>query len=274
MRRWVYRCFFIIVSGLIDELWARQEKKKAFNWLCWLDGFVVGWMAGTAIDYLRFLQSSASAYTLHRFLIGGIAGGALLLSLSLEIIRPYRPYAWKPVTHDTPFSEGELARQIKENAAFLYWDSQSPFWVTLLAVLLPLVFIGVAAGVWASAGWGAFTLVFFGLSALITIGMVAFAYGGQRILVTRQELDVRWGSAGIKVLHLNTANITDTALMEFAPFRDFGGYGIRYGKGMKAYFFRGNRGIVLTTMNGKKYLVGSDHPERLLNILQMVRGRK
>ena len=62
--------------------------------------------------------------------------------------------------------------------------------------------------------------------------------------------------------------------MEYAPLKDFGGYGIRFGKGMKAYILRGTRGVKITTLNGKKYLVSSDHPERLLAVLQMVTGER
>lgn len=265
---------FIVISVIIDELWARQEKKKSFNWLCWLDGLVVGWMAGVSIDYLYFLKSGAAAYALHWSLIGAITGSAALLGLIIEGFRPYHPYKEKPVTHDTQYTEAELSRQLKDNAAFIYWDNQNPLWVMLAAVLLPLIFIASTIAVWAAEGLVLFVIIFLIISILITISMVVFVYGGQRILVTRQELNVRWGLGGVKVLHLNTANISDVSLMEFAPLRDFGGYGIRYGKAMTAYFLRGNRGVKITAMNDKKYLVGSDYPERLMAVLQLVTGRK
>src|SRR5512136_175901 len=36
--------FFIGLSVFMDDLWARQEKKKSFNWFSLLDEIVVGWM--------------------------------------------------------------------------------------------------------------------------------------------------------------------------------------------------------------------------------------
>ena len=33
--------FFILLSAFLDELWARQEKAKTFNWLSLLDDIVV-----------------------------------------------------------------------------------------------------------------------------------------------------------------------------------------------------------------------------------------
>jgi len=265
--------FIIIISVIIDEHWARQEKKRAFNWLCWLDDLTAGWMVGIGIDTLLYIKSGLYLYNANWGLIGGIAGGALFLSLLIEILRPYRPYDIKPAG-DTPYSEAELSQQLKSNGAFIYWDNQNPFWVTLSAVLLPLIFIASTITVWAAEGLILFVIIFIVISVLITIAMITLVYGGQRNVVTRQELSVCWGLAGIKVLRLKTALIADAALMDFAPLRDFGGYGIRYGRGMTAYFLRGSRGVTITMINGKKYLVGSDYSERLLAVLQIVTGKK
>jgi hypothetical protein len=57
---------------------------------------------------------------------------------------------------------------------------------------------------------------------------------------------------------------------EFSPLRDFGGYGIRANKGMSGYFLRGNRGVKLTTANGKKYLIGSDNADRLAAVISAI----
>ena len=264
----------IVISIIIDELWARQEKKKSFNWLCWLDSLTVGWMAGIGIDTLRYIKSGTYLYIANWGLIGGIAGGALLLSLLLEAVRPYRPYGRKALDYETPVSETELSKQLKSDTAFVYWDNQNPFWVTLAAVLLPLIFIGATIAVWAGEGLVLFVILFLVLSVLMTIASITFIYGGQRNIVTRREFTVRWGLAGIKVLRLDTAGIEAAEVMEFAPLRDFAGYGIRYGKGMTAYFLRGGRGVKITAVNGKKYLVGSDHPERLLGVRPLVTGKK
>jgi len=39
---------------------------------------------------------------------------------------------------------------------------------------------------------------------------------------------------------------------------------------MKAYFLKGDRGVKITTRAGKKYLIGSDHPERLAVVIGTV----
>jgi hypothetical protein len=77
-----------------------------------------------------------------------------------------------------------------------------------------------------------------------------------------------------KVLRLKTGEIANAELMEFSPMADFGGYGIRFNKEMAAYYMRGNRGVKLTLLNGKKYLIGSDKPEELYAVMQAVAGKQ
>ncbi|NIS62676.1 MAG: hypothetical protein GTO13_18825 [Proteobacteria bacterium] len=49
----------------------------------------------------------------------------------------------------------------------------------------------------------------------------------------------------------------------YNPIREFGGWGIRYGRGKKAYNVSGNRGVQLGLSNGKRLLIGSQRPEEL-----------
>ena len=269
-----FSLFFIALSGFLDEQWARQEKKKSFNWLCWLDDIVVGWIGAVGAGYLLFLRDGGHNFTLPWGLTGIMAGGAVVLSLILESIRPCRRYTGNPVEKDSKIFETELARQIKEDSSFVYWDSQNPAYVTVISVLLPLVFIGTTALVWFTGGWALFAAIYLALSTLITIAIIVFVYGGQRTIITRQDLIVRWGLAGVKVLKQKTAEVSSVELHEFSPLKDFGGYGIRFNREMKAYYLRGHLGVKITMQNGKKYLIGSDQPERLLAVLKLAAGRQ
>jgi len=265
--------FFIALSIFIDELWARQEKEKAFNWLCWLDDVTVGWMAVTCLGYLVSIRNGIDTFSFPWGYTGIMTGAAVLLALFLEALRPFRPYTGKPSAPEVPHSDTELLRQIRSNLPFVYWDNQNPFYVTFLCVLLPLVFLASAVAVWFIEGWILFASIYIGISTLISLALIVFIYGGQRTLVTRQELNVRWGLAGIRVLGLKTAEIASAELHEFAPLRDFGGYGIRFNREMKAYYLHGSRGVKIATAGGKKYLVGSDYPERLLAVIRNITGR-
>lgn len=91
-------------------------------------------------------------------------------------------------------------------------------------------------------------------------------------MVTREGVTINWGILGLKVLRLKTEDITNAEMHEFAPLKDFGGYGIRFNREMKAYFLRGTKGVKLTTANGRRYLIGTDLPERLLTVLKALTG--
>jgi hypothetical protein len=54
----------------------------------------------------------------------------------------------------------------------------------------------------------------------------------------------------------------------YRPLSEFGGWGIRWGSGGKAYNVSGNRGVQLLLKNGKKILIGSQRSEELAAILQ------
>jgi hypothetical protein len=269
----VLSVFFIVLSGFLDEQWARQEKKKSFNWLCWLDDITVGWLSATGAGYLLFLRDGGYNFTLPWGLIGAVTGGAVILSLILETLRPYRPYAGKVTESKPEILEQDLARQIKDSASFIYWESQNPVYVTIISVLLPLVFLGSSLMVWFTSGWELFAAIYFTFSTLISIGVISLVYGGQRTIATRDDIFIRWGLAGIKVLKLKTAEVDSVELQEFSPLKDFGGYGIRFNREMQAYYLRGSRGVKITMHNGKKYLIGSDRAERLLAVLKLLTGR-
>lgn len=53
----------------------------------------------------------------------------------------------------------------------------------------------------------------------------------------------------------------------YRPLRDYGGWGIRYGKMGKAYNVSGNKGVMLTLTDGKMVLIGSNDHEVLSQLV-------
>ncbi len=252
---------FILVSVLLDELWARQEKAKSFNWLSLMDDIFVPFMAGVSLGYLSFLKSGDDSFTFPWVYALPMVGGAVIIAVILDMLRPYRPYPAPSVTEESPDLKDEITKSLRDNASFVYWDYQNPFYVTLITVVLPLVMFLVAAITWFSQAWA-------GIVTLVVGIMLIIPYGGQRTLVTRSQVAIRWGILGIRVLRLKIADITGVEIHEFQPLKDFGGYGIRVNREMWAYYLRGNRGVKITRTQGKTVLIGSDHPEALLAVLQ------
>lgn len=255
--------FFILLSVFLDELWARQEKAKTFNWLSLFDDIVVGAMAGINIGYLVFLRHSDGSFIFPWNYLGLLGGSSIILAVILEMTRPYRLYSGKLVAQESQDLKTELVRRIKENSSFIYWDYQNPPYVTILTTVLPFVLLVGAVLSWFSQTWAFLVLVI--VAILLTI-----PYGGQRTLVTRQNVTIRFGILGIKVLQLKMEDITGVETHEFAPLRDFGGYGIRPNREMTAYFLHGTRGVKITSMNGKKYLIGSDNADSLAMVISSV----
>jgi hypothetical protein len=256
---------YILISIILDELWARQETKKSFNWLSLFDDLFVGLITGVSFGYVAFLKSDAAAFEFplgYFFLFGGVA---TVLAIILDKFRPYRPYSTEKPVEESPELEEEIVRSLKEQSSFVYWDSQNPLYVSLITIGLPVVMFIISAIIWFITPWAA-------VVAFVVGVMLIIPNSGQRTMVTRDRIIIRWGIMGIRVLKLATAEITGAELHEFAPLKDFGGYGIRTNREMTAYYLRGNRGVKITREKGKPILIGSDRPEALNTVIRGIIG--
>ncbi|HTY82073.1 MAG TPA: DUF1648 domain-containing protein, partial [Dehalococcoidales bacterium] len=230
---------FIFISAIIDDIWARYEKRKTFNWFCLLDEIIVGAIGGAYFNYLDQITYGSGIFGFDWTTFSMVLGSAVVLGVILEVFRPFSPRPERIIFSDTSALQKELAEKLKNSSAFFYWETQNPFWNSLLSVIIPLVMIGVAIASWFQEPW--VSLIVF-LAALCLI----MPFGGFRISVTPREVTVRFGLLGFKLLRLDSIDVAEVELVTFRPLHDFGGYGIRFGRGMKAYFLRGPRGVKLT----------------------------
>lgn len=58
----------------------------------------------------------------------------------------------------------------------------------------------------------------------------------------------------------------------YRPIRDYGGWGIRFGRKGKAYNVSGDRGVQLALAKGRRVLIGSQRPEALAEAIEAGRG--
>jgi hypothetical protein len=58
-------------------------------------------------------------------------------------------------------------------------------------------------------------------------------------------------------------NIKSCEARTYNPLREYGGWGIKYGRSGKAYNIIGNRGVQLVLDNQQRILIGSQHAEEL-----------
>lgn len=66
----------------------------------------------------------------------------------------------------------------------------------------------------------------------------------------------------LRPFHRKWVEITFDSISEAEPItyralRDYGGWGIRYGRGGKAYNISGNQGVMLSLKDGRKIMIGS-----------------
>ncbi|HQO19624.1 MAG TPA: hypothetical protein PK747_02180 [Acidobacteriota bacterium] len=59
------------------------------------------------------------------------------------------------------------------------------------------------------------------------------------------------------------SSIESAEAVRYRPILEFGGWGIRYGKGMWAYTMSGKDGVVVRLRGGKTFMLGTRHPDKL-----------
>ena len=255
---------FLILSAWLDELWARQEKRKTFNWISLFDELAIGDMCAIQIAYVYMLRSSGQVFSFPWLETALACGLAVGLAVLLELARPYRHYENVPAVPDSGHIQDKVAGIIEPGKPLDYRESQNPAYAGVLAVVLPAVMFVAAALAWPAVPWLAVILILTGFGFITT-------YGGFRISVSREHVTVKMGVLGINLLQLKTGDITAVELHEFSPLHDFGGYGIRRNSMMQAYFLKGDRGVLLSA-GGRKYLLGSDDPETLAAVIDAARA--
>jgi hypothetical protein len=244
------------ISLVIDELWARQEMRKTFNWMSLFDEAAVGFIAaGFVVHFRPGIQGP-------RLLA---AGAAVAIALLLELARLFVPREDDVPAENTSALAAELARRREAGERVAYWAAQNPGWLTGLIVAVGALLLFGIMRTYQVFPWVSVVML------LLAVGLVLL-YGGLRVSVNQGLLEVRLGMLGIQLLSLPTSEIADASVHPFAPLKDFGGYGVRGNREMKAYFFRGNRGVKVRTRQGRQYLIGSDRPERLATALTAVAG--
>jgi len=257
--------FFIALTTLLDDLWARQETHKRFNLLSLLDELI---LALLVTIQAAFLQAAADGATVYRvplvwFVIG--VGAAVLLGVLVELKRPYLASEETPRAHEAKGFRENLKVRVAAAETIVYWDIQNPRYVTWLSIGIPLL-------LWAAAGYLARTSIWIAsLEALVGLLLLQF-YGGQRTRVTQDGISIRYGLMGIRIFRCRLDEISGIRIRSFAPLADFGGYGIRVRSGVTAYYMAGRTGVQLELIERRSVLIGSSSPERLAAVIEALSG--
>jgi hypothetical protein len=117
---------------------------------------------------------------------------------------------------------------------------------------------------------------FWGLVVLgIVAGAVQILLAGLSVRLYRDRLVVGLGSLGLISRTIHFDQIVRTESVTYSPIREFGGWGVRWGKdGKKVWSARGNHAVVLHLKDGTRLYVGSDSPHRLEERIRAVAGTR
>jgi hypothetical protein len=158
------------------------------------------------------------------------------------------------------------------DASEVYRESQNPLWayVLILAICLCVVPPMVASLFGTPNVPLVFAILVTGITSAIILAIMLVI--GMFIEVSNENLVVRWGVFKYTILTVSLKSIRSAEVVTFSPITDFGGWGIRMGKGGWAYFMSGTQGVQVVTNENKKYIIGSDTPNLLYKVIQAKRG--
>jgi hypothetical protein len=96
--------------------------------------------------------------------------------------------------------------------------------------------------------------------------------GGLTVLVQERRLFLHLGSVPVIRRSVPYQEILELESVEYQPFVEFGGWGVRGMGKKKAWTARGNRAVRLRLTGERELYVGSDHPRRLEERIRTTAG--
>ena len=273
--------FVVGISIVIDELWVREETKKTFNWFSLIDDLII------SLSFVFFIAignmiSSFQTTDVNKLMLSlwdfgqidyllPLTIGSITIIVGLAVLleqdRPYIPFD-KPINPEIPSDEvAEIRNALDKGQKTAFWDIQNPAFMDVLMIIVSIWLIAY--------GIASFRTSIFFACILLTVAVISALFiGGIRLLVNNDYLRINLGLLNLKMVEIPIYQIQEVSLYSYAPLREFGGYGVRFNGKMSAYYMRGNLGVLVKTTAGKQYLLGSDHPEKLLAVITAIKETK
>lgn len=136
--------------------------------------------------------------------------------------------------------------------------------------------------------WGMFQQLVLGIpfgtnpasdTGMLVIGLVfgigfpiAFYFMGLVTEIREDGISVRFKPFHLSFRKFLWMEIESIEVRKYNAFKEFGGWGIRWGAGGKAYNVAGDMGIQLTFKNGKKLLIGTAKEKEIMEAIKVARG--
>lgn len=156
--------------------------------------------------------------------------------------------------------------------------NQTWLWVLLsFSGLMPIIILG--AGLYVQLGLGkpfgnnpmsdTGLITVFLLTLALMVGMVLlFAFSKLELRIDKRDLRIRFIPFIIREKIIPWSEVSSWEVVKYNPIRDYGGWGLRYGRNGKAYNVKGDKGLRINFHKGKPLLIGTSKPEVLQVFLQ------
>jgi len=108
-------------------------------------------------------------------------------------------------------------------------------------------------------------LVFVTFLVIMIWGIVFFLFEKTKLITTinEKEIHLRFPPFFSKEKTIPIQMIKKMEVRKYNPITEFGGWGLRYGFKGKAYNIKGNMGLQIHFINGKRLLIGTQKPEQV-----------
>ena len=142
-------------------------------------------------------------------------------------------------------------------------------WLWVLIVVSVLATIGLFG-----EPWGDRPMSDTALAILFGIGILALFASIRLITEVRQDgLYIRFVPFHLSFRRIAPEGLEGFEPLTYRPILNYGGWGIKWGRGGIAYNVSGNRGVRLNYTNGKHILIGSQRADELAQAIGTVLGR-
>ncbi|MEX6689008.1 hypothetical protein QTN47_15985 [Danxiaibacter flavus] len=106
-----------------------------------------------------------------------------------------------------------------------------------------------------------------GLTMLMTLLFLNFRLD---TVIKTDGIYVRFFPFHIKYRQYSWSNLKKVYIRKYSALKEYGGWGLRFGRNGKAFNVSGNEGLQLEFNNGKRLLVGTNKAEELKSILDKI----
>jgi len=112
------------------------------------------------------------------------------------------------------------------------------------------------------------------LMILLEIGIVALFAAMKLVTEVRSDgLYIRFVPFHLSFRRIRLEDLVGFEARTYSPIREYGGWGIRFGRGGRAYNVSGNRGVRIDYATGRHILIGSQRADELAEAIRSVLAR-